>query len=120
MNIVLYTRDMEPITIIDLPMWAIEMGESQRFVRVAVPMRPMTSCPLNEPMRLRCRKVDLEFHKMINMNRRTSWFVTVHDEETALMLTPSWLPGQRGAINKYERGIKDLSSMLLMALQGRS
>lgn len=118
MNIVLYTHDMEPITIINLPLSAIEFGESQRFVSVAVPMKPRTSCLPNEPIDVRYRKVELEFHKIINMNRRTSWFVTVQDEETALMLTPSWLPGQRGAINKYERDIKDLSSMLLKALRG--
>ena len=36
MNIVLYTRDFEPITVLDLPLWLIEQMEKQGGVRVAV------------------------------------------------------------------------------------
>jgi len=37
MNIVLYTQDFEPITVIDLPLWLLEKVDSDGYVKVAVP-----------------------------------------------------------------------------------
>ena len=39
MNIVLYTQDFEPITVIDLPMWLLDKIDSEGYVKVAVPKR---------------------------------------------------------------------------------
>jgi len=39
MNIVLYTQDFEPITVIDLPMWLLDKVDSEGYVKVAVPKR---------------------------------------------------------------------------------
>ena len=36
MNVVLYTNDFEPITILDLPLWLLDRLEEQGAVRVAV------------------------------------------------------------------------------------
>ena len=36
MNVVLYTTDLEPITILDLPLWLMEQLEKQGAIRVAV------------------------------------------------------------------------------------
>ena len=41
MNIVLYTHDFEPITVVDLPMWLLEALERDGSVKVAV-KRPIT------------------------------------------------------------------------------
>jgi len=42
-NVVLYTRDMEPVTVIDLPLWALEQGEKPyRAAYKASKMKPET------------------------------------------------------------------------------
>jgi hypothetical protein len=115
MNIVLYTMDMEPITIIDLPMWAIELGEKERMVAVAV-IRPPSRTPFeNTPLELSTQVVYLRFHPLVFYGKK-NWIITVENEELALLLKPSWLPGQRKQINDYERQVENLSFALLQAL----
>lgn len=117
MNVVLYTRDMEPITIIDLPMWALEQGERQRIVWVAVMDRlPALSdpSPINIES-LKMRTVSLHFHR-ITLREKRGWMILVDDEETALELTPSWLPGQQRRINDHRRSIRQLATALLDTL----
>jgi hypothetical protein len=118
MNVVIYSKDMEPITVIDLPMWAIEAGERRSFVAVAVmgkldyappigPEAPVSYPPL--------RQVTLEFVPIIMGAHRSSIIVT-RDEELAMLLRPEWLPGQRGKISDYKRQTRELSMALLDVL----
>lgn len=118
MNIVLYTMDMEPITIIDLPMWAIELGEKHGTVAVGVYL-PFSATPMDnaDPITSSYWVVYLKFHPM-RFYEKKSWLITVDNEELALKLKPSWLPGQQKAINDYERDVKNLSMALLQALSG--
>lgn len=117
MNVVLYTRDMEPITVIDLPLWALEQGEKLNHIQVAV----MDPVPLPGPGeralvdRMMARSVTLEFTP-IRLGYKRSWLVIVNDDVLALKLTPSWLPGQRAKINQYESETKKLAGMLLDVL----
>ena len=118
MNVVIYTRGLEPITIIDLPMWAIEMGEKRQVVRVEITdeIPTLPSVRYDIPLEsYRFRSVALEFHKMRFFDAE-SHLITTRDEEFALLLKPSWLPGQRGAINTYEKRIRNLSEVLLRTL----
>ncbi|CAN7342720.1 hypothetical protein LJR074_001953 [Acidovorax sp. LjRoot74] len=122
MKVVLYTQDMEPITVFDLPMRALELGGALRYVDVAVVEEISLSPPgrvaaMHEPT---MHKVTLEFHKLRMPGGVESWIVTTRDEALALRLRPSWLPGQRGAINQYEQRIRTLSEGLLAALSGPS
>jgi hypothetical protein len=117
MNVVLYTRDFEPITVIDLPMWAIEHAMRQQFVHVAHIEEPQFlrfTDQIDDTAKLRF--VTLEFHELRLPRDRSMYLVTVDDEETALLLRPAWLPGQRAKINQYERNNKRLASMLLDVL----
>lgn len=116
MNVVLYTRDMEPITVIDLPMWALQVGERRGMVAVDVmpPLNPKWLDP-KENLLDHFRRVYLEFHR-IRFHDKQSWLVTVDKDELALLLKPAWLPGQRAKINKYERTTRELSRMLLDVL----
>lgn len=118
MNVVLYTRDLEPITVIDLPMWAIEMGQQRQLVSVAVVEDiPLTGLRYDMPIPLGVHKVvTLEFHKL-RMDDKTSYLVTVDNDELALQLKPYWLSGQRGAINAYEHRIRSLCDGLLNVLR---
>lgn len=119
MNVVLYTRDFEPITVIDLPMWALKIGESRGCVCVHVTgqIKPGPVEPGSEALQSAFMRVLLEFIP-IRMNDKRSWVVVVDNEEYALLLRPAWLPGQRGEINEYERRIKNLSGALLDILGG--
>lgn len=117
MNVVLYTRDMEPITIIDLPMWALDHGERLGGVNVAVmdatqlePVNPTDPVP---PANFAI--VRMAFHRLRFYDKQ-SWIITVDNDELALKLKPSWLPGQRGAINEYQRITSELSRVLLDVL----
>lgn len=116
MKVVIYTRDMEPITIIDLPLWALEEGERRTFVQVAlmdeVRLEPL-SIEDGKSMTARC--VSLQFHP-IRFRDRRSWLVTTCDEELALALAPAWLPGQQRSINEYRSTIRRLSGALIDAL----
>ncbi len=117
MNVVLYTRDMEPITVIDLPMWALEAGDRRGIVALPVmPPVPLKFLDQGEPIpTLKARAVWLEFHR-IRLRDSQSWIVTVNDDELALTLKPAWLPGQRAKINQYEDNTRRLSAMLLDVL----
>jgi hypothetical protein len=109
---------MEPITVIALPLWAMEHGEKLCYVQVEV-MDPVP-CP-NTPDRfvsidcIKPRTVTLEFVP-IRLRDKHSWLVMVDDDELALKLQPSWLPGQQGAINDYKRINRELSRVLLDVL----
>ena len=117
MNIVLYTRDMEPVTIIDLPIdllnWAT--NENSGYLRLAVP-NPNPSCWLGGqymPIAFDSYTVGIEFQRLILRSRVESWLAIVDNDEYALMLKPSWLPGQQAKINYYEKTNRDLAFALL-------
>ena len=121
MNVVIYTDELEPITIIDLPIDFCRMGYQRRFVRVAVPM-PISVMLETDPLLLEDHIVTLKFDKLRKRNKQgqviESWIITTDDEVLALKLKPAWLPGQRGAINDYERIIESLSTALFSTLRG--
>lgn len=118
MNVVLYTRDMEPITVFDLPMWALEYAERMGRVRIQVadPVDMNQLMPGQRVDSMRFHIVTLEFHRLLLSRDRESWIVTVDDDVLALKLRPSWLPGQRAKINQYESETKKLAGMLLDVL----
>lgn len=118
MNVVLYTRDMEPITVFDLPMWALEFAQRMGRVRIDVadPVDMKQPMPGQRVDSLRFHIVTLEFHRLLLSRDRESWIVTVDDDVLALKLRPSWLPGQRAKINQYESETKKLAGMLLDVL----
>ncbi len=118
MNVVLYTRDMEPITVIDLPLWALEFAQRMGRVRIeaADPVDMNQLMPGQRVDSLRFHIVTLEFHRLLLSRDRESWIVTVDDDVLALKLRPSWLPGQRAKINQYESETKKLAGMLLDVL----
>lgn len=114
MNVVIYTRDMEPITIIDLPMWALEAGERRMFVSLGI-VDEVKLANARDPVDVTARTITLEF-TLIRLGDVRSWLITTRDDELALLLRPSWLPGQRRKINEYERNNRRLASMLLDVL----
>jgi len=119
MNIILYTRDFEPITVIDLPLWLIEQLERQGGVRVAVqePLQSQwmavdqaTTQPELKTVTLRCVKLN-----WLENTQKT--IIITEDDELALRLKPDWLSGQRAHINQYIKTINNLVTMLKKAMK---
>jgi hypothetical protein len=119
MNVVLYTLDLEPITVIDLPMWMLDHIEKTGACKVAI-KRPVTAdfiekvavgtvegpeCVTIQQYRLRWRNGDIKT------------VLVTKDEELALTLKPEWLPGQRLQIQNMESAIGWLSKELKKQLR---
>lgn len=119
MNVVLYTNDFEPITVLDLPTWLLEQLERQGAVRVAV-MRPVQfgdvkSVPIGS----------VEGPQVVTIYcERLRWkdgtvkpVLVTTDEELALTLKPEWLPGQRQRVQSYQHAIRTLTDSLVKAMR---
>lgn len=119
MNVVLYTENFEPITVLDLPLWLLEQLEKQGAVRVAV-MRPIqltpsTGIPVgsvegNQVVTIYCEKLRWK-------DGTTKPILITRDEELALTLRPEWLPGQRAAVQSYHKAIRQLTDNLIRAMR---
>jgi hypothetical protein len=103
MNVVLYTPDFEPITVVDLPRWLLDRAEERGFVKISVP-QPNKSEP----------------DMLVVRSKRIAWFdgsvkafLTVDDEVLALALRPGWLPGQTQVVQSSERLIHRLHSKVV-------
>lgn len=112
MRAVIYTRDFEPITVIDLPMWAFERLHERRIFWVPV-MLPVRYFELNDPPVLENLTVCLRVEKIQWFDGSPRNVIVTRDETTALKLKPSWLPGQQAAINAYEQ----TTNALILALR---
>lgn len=120
MNVVIYTADFEPITVLDLPPWLIEQMEKVGHVRIAV-QEPV----VQEVLRLNGQKIEASSAKIVNIHcEKLRWrdgslkpILVTPDEELALMLRPEWLPGQRGAVNNYKGTVNYLTNELVKAMR---
>lgn len=102
MRAVLYTVDMEPITV-------LQLGDSQAQClidrqRVSVPvMLPLSLEVSTDPVRgLMYRQVDIWAEELIR-GRHRSLMLFTHDETAALMLRSVLLPGQRKDAHERDR-----------------
>ena len=113
MNVVIYTEDFEPITIIDLDLDLIDQIESKGGCKLVIPLKDEKN---NKP-----------FSFCTIMCKKLTWldgtikpiYVAV-EEDVALALKPNWLPGQRATINLYEIYIHKLTNRIKELLGGNS
>jgi hypothetical protein len=114
MNIVLYTHDFEPITVVDLPMWLLEALERDGAIKVAV-KRPITP-----DFVAKVAVGSVEGPETVTIEaKRLRWhdgsikpiYVT-KDEVLALTLKPEWLPGQVLQVQNFQSAIGWLSNQL--------
>lgn len=117
MNIVLYTRDFEPITVLDLPLWLIEQLERQGGVRVAVQEQAQWMAADAAPTEPTLKTVTLRCVKLNWLNNEKKTIIITDDDELALRLKPDWLSGQRSQINNYKQTIDNLVKMLKKAMR---
>jgi len=119
MNVVLYTTDMEPITILDLPVWLLDQLEKQGAVRIAVLEPPKFISNDGEPLTF------LKMPKTVTVYcQRLRWhdgsFKTIlvtPDDELALILRPEWLPGQLATVQSYKAYIRHLTDQLIKVMR---
>jgi len=106
MNVVIYTKDFEPITVIDLPLSLLDDMERKGGVKLAIPALNNNGSIVTCTLLLR----NLRW-----MDGTTKPILITLDEEVALMLKPNWLPGQRASVNLYEECIQGLVKRLRAA-----
>lgn len=101
MNVIIYTTDFEPITVIDLPRSVLDKIEQQGGIKLSLGL-PENNPPICTLVMLTVRWV----------NGEEKHILVTRDEETALLLKPDWLPGQRGVYNMLYNHIKQLTKRL--------
>jgi hypothetical protein len=114
MNIILYTRDFEPITVVDLPMWLLEAIERDGAVQVAV-KRPITpdfieQVAVGTVEGPECVTIRLAKLKWIDGSIKPIYITD--NEILALTLKPEWLSGQRLQVQNFHRAIGWLGGQL--------
>ena len=119
MNIVLYSHDFEPITVLNLPMWLLDKIETEGYVKVAVPKRLdikniAESAASGRPIEELYDTITIIGTRLYwrDGTPRTVYTTTAKDEELALILKPECLPGQRMQIKNYQEGITFLATQL--------
>lgn len=96
MRAVLYAYDLEPITIIEVPHGAMYYLRKHGIVRLHVPSN------LTAPVDCEFKVVTIRAEKFVFGDQETLMLFT-HDEETALQMKATFLPGQLGAIQDLQR-----------------
>lgn len=121
MRIVLYDDEsLEPITILNLPLTERDMLD-RRIWRVPVPERIDFYKPIPDvPTMSKMRVVDVEFEQFVRVSPRhgkqRSVFAFTRAADLAMLLKPSWLPGQQSAIRALEDQVDALTDMFMRAL----
>lgn len=119
MNVVLYTTEFEPITVINLPMWLLDQLEKQGAVRIAV-RKPLLLKQLQTPEDLQALQPEIVTVYCERMRWKDGSIKTIlvtPDEELALMLRPEWLTGQVATIQSYQSAIRHLTEQLIRAMR---
>lgn len=102
MRAVLYTHDLEPITVLELKPWAWDFLERTGIVRLHVPMppanTPWSGPPVMEPLRI----VTIQAERLCRGSQEHLMLFT-RDEESALLLESAFLPGQHRRVQDRER-----------------
>lgn len=117
MNVVLYTTDLEPITILELPLWLMEQLEKQGAVRIAV-LKPPRLVDGGEAVTFDMPETVTVYCERLRWRDNTTKLILITpDDELALTLKPEWLPGQRAAVQSYQRAIRHLTEQLIKAMR---
>ena len=101
MRVVLYTNDMEPITVIDLSKTAARYLHQYNHVRLPV-IEPISLISTNDDKVIQHFKtVDIYAERLRRKGAETLMLFT-NDEENALLLKSIFLAGQQSEINNIK------------------
>lgn len=90
---VLYTDDLEPITVLDLPSHVRAYIESQGRVRIPILEPVSTVASDGLPFNKTFKAVDIWAERFVR-NGRSHLMLFTHNDENALLLRAAFLPGQ--------------------------
>lgn len=116
MRVVIYSaEDLEPITVINLPITERDLEQRGMLWRVHVsPQISATwSTPDERPTAAPPPHVELQFERFMR-GKQFGFMCFTNADALAMRLVPDWLPGQRGAVRAIERE-RDLLAKLLLA-----
>lgn len=97
MNLVLYSaHDLEAITVIDVPLWAIQKlkAKDDSVVRFPVQEKVQAAPHSGLPPMIHARSVEI-FAQTLHWGHRETLMLLTYQDVTALELRSSLLPGQR-------------------------
>jgi hypothetical protein len=96
--VVLYTKDLEPITCVDLP---VEVQEEIERVGIGkIPVLSKLGADISTAKMLYIRPL-----KILGPNLATHVFFVTQEEELALSVSPQWLPGQLPLVQRWQQTI---------------
>ena len=116
MNVVLYTTDFEPLTILDLPVDILEKIEVEGALKIIVAKPPKSlsegtlTLSMPETITIYCQKM-----RWLDSSIKTILFT--EDEELALAIKPSWLSGQTANVQHYKNTIKHLNEQIIRVMR---
>lgn len=102
MHAVLYTHQLEPITVVDIPLWLWDRLARGEWVVLAVMERVRFGPNMVDVTTPAPRRVEIFGERLIRREHETLMLFTA-DEENALMLKAEFLPGQRGELRDRQR-----------------
>ena len=119
MRAVLYTNDMEPITVLNLPIEVHQFEFVTYRVPILEPIRTRAPGPNSALTNINFRIVDITVERFCRNNEIYPLFIT-HNEELALLLKSEPLPGQIKGYQEARRAAyrKGFIDGLLRALKG--
>jgi hypothetical protein len=102
---VLYSDDMEPVTILELELWAVEFLKEYGRVTFAVTAPLRANFDPTAPIQLEdCRIWQVTIHAETFVRKGTEHLrLVTHNDEQALLLRSALLPGQRHWMRDSER-----------------
>lgn len=105
METVVYSKDLEPITVLSLPKTLLDHLERHGQCKV-----PVFGDPSKEESHLQQHPEYLTLYcqKVRWLDNTLKPIIVAQDDELALSLKPDWLPGQQQAANWYKEQIKQL------------
>jgi hypothetical protein len=102
MRTVIYTNDLEPITVVDLSAFAVRHLEKCRTVRLFV-MNPVVFYEDSDAISIPSGKTVTLYAERFVRNGTSNWLMFTNDEESALLLKCAFLAGQQSELNNRER-----------------
>lgn len=99
MNVVVYTEDMEPITVLDLPLRVLDKAAAEGRVGLKIQGR---ATKFGDQVCI------LQYKEVLTWDGQLCGVLITEHESAAMLAKPGWLPGQRGQLNYYLNRIKNL------------
>jgi hypothetical protein len=104
MNIIIYTKDFEPITVLDLPLEILESAERNGVIGIELKPPPGSN--------LGSRLIKVECFKIRWLDDTIKPILVSDDEIDILMLKPEWLVGQKALVGAYQRSLTILTDKI--------